>query len=564
MRAKRWVIASPDTERVRVLSRETGYTPLTAAVLSARGIDTPQAAADYLSCDVRGLHDPFGLTDMDKAVEVVREVIDRGEKMVVYGDYDVDGITATCTLVDYLRSKGAKCEYYIPNRLTDGYGLTRPAMEQLYEQGTRLLITVDSGITANEEIAVARELGMQVVITDHHECHENLPDAQAVVDCKRTDDTYPFSSLAGVGVAFKLICALEGDTLSVLDRYADLVALGTVADVMPIVGENRIIVAEGLKKLSVTANIGLEMLLREAGMKNRRLTSSTISYVLAPRINAAGRMGKAELAAELFLTKDPVRAQALAAELCEQNKLRQNEENKILEQTLTRLRREYNPLEDKIIVLAGEGWHQGVIGIVCSRLCDRYGCPVVLISVDEDGVGKGSGRSIEAYSMYEELCKCKELMTKFGGHPMAAGLSLAGEEMIEPFRRALNDNSTLTEEDFVEKVVIDVPMPITYITKNLIRQLSLLEPFGKGNTKPLFAQKGLTVLNYRIFGKNRNVVKVQLADAGGYQMDGVYFGEGEAFAAYVDAHPALSVAYYPSIDTWNGRDKLQINIQSYF
>ena len=339
MRAKRWVIASPDTERVRVLSRETGYTPLTAAVLSARGIDTPQAAADYLSCDVRGLHDPFGLTDMDKAVKVVREVIDRGEKMVVYGDYDVDGITATCTLVDYLRSKGAKCEYYIPNRLTDGYGLTRPAMEQLYEQGTRLLITVDSGITANEEIAVARELGMQVVITDHHECHENLPDAQAVVDCKRTDDTYPFSSLAGVGVAFKLICALEGDTLSMLDRYADLVALGTVADVMPIVGENRIIVAEGLKKLSVTANIGLEMLLREAGMKNRRLTSSTISYVLAPRINAAGRMGKAELAAELFLTKDPVRAQALAAELCEQNKLRQNEENKILEQTLTRLRK---------------------------------------------------------------------------------------------------------------------------------------------------------------------------------------------------------------------------------
>ena len=376
MRAKRWVIASPDTERVRVLSRETGYTPLTAAVLSARGIDTPQAAADYLSCDVRGLHDPFGLTDMDKAVEVVREVIDRGEKMVVYGDYDVDGITATCTLVDYLRSKGGKVvNNYIPNRLTDGYGLTRPAMEQLYEQGTRLLITVDSGITANEEIAVARELGMQVVITDHHECHENLPDAQAVVDCKRTDDTYPFSSLAGVGVAFKLICALEGDTLSVLDRYADLVALGTVADVMPIVGENRIIVAEGLKKLSVTANIGLEMLLREAGMKNRRLTSSTISYVLAPRINAAGRMGKAELAAELFLTKDPVRAQALAAELCEQNKLRQNEENKILEQTLTRLRREYNPLE--IDHRAGRrGLASGRYRHVCSRLCDRYGCPV--------------------------------------------------------------------------------------------------------------------------------------------------------------------------------------------
>ena len=287
--------------------------------------------------------------------------------------------------------------------------------------------------------------------------------------CKRTDDTYPFSSLAGVGVAFKLICALEGDTLSVLDRYADLVALGTVADVMPIVGENRIIVAEGLKKLSVTANIGLEMLLREAGMKNRRLTSSTISYVLAPRINAAGRMGKAELAAELFLTKDPVRAQALAAELCEQNKLRQSEENKILEQTLTRLRREYNPLEDKIIVLAGEGWHQGVIGIVCSRLCDRYGCPVVLISVDEDGVGKGSGRSIGSFNLFEALTSCEDLFERYGGHALAAGLTVQAdriEELRTRLRRYAETHVTMAE--LVPQLHIDCMVQPEWLTQENI------------------------------------------------------------------------------------------------
>ena len=272
--------------------------------LSARGIENAAAARAFLSCARSGLHDPFAMHDMDRAVGVIRGAIERGERIVVYGDYDVDGITATCTLVDYLRTAGAVCEYYIPNRLSEGYGLTRQAMEELYRRGTRLMITVDSGITANEEIALARELGMKVVITDHHECHDELPEAEAVIDCKQAGDTYPFDSLAGVGVAFKLICALDGDTDAMLDRYADLVALGTVADVMPIVGENRILVAEGLQRMEKTRNIGLQRLLAEAGMAERHLTASTISFVLAPRINAAGRMGKADLAAELFLTQD--------------------------------------------------------------------------------------------------------------------------------------------------------------------------------------------------------------------------------------------------------------------
>ena len=495
---------------------------------------------------------------MDKAVEVVREVIDRGEKMVVYGDYDVDGITATCTLVDYLRSKGAKCEYYIPNRLTDGYGLTRPAMEQLYEQGTRLLITVDSGITANEEIAVARELGMQVVITDHHECHENLPDAQAVVDCKRTDDTYPFSSLAGVGVAFKLICALEGDTLSMLDRYADLVALGTVADVMPIVGENRIIVAEGLKKLSVTANIGLEMLLREAGMKNRRLTSSTISYVLAPRINAAGRMGKAELAAELFLTKDPIRAQALAAELCEQNKLRQNEENKILEQTLTRLRREYNPLEDKIIVLAGEGWHQGVIGIVCSRLCDRYGCPVVLISVDEDGVGKGSGRSIGSFNLFEALTSCEDLFERYGGHALAAGLTVQADR-IEELRTRLRKyaETHVTMAELVPQLHIDCMVQSEWLTQENIESLSVLEPYGMKNAEPVFCMKDLIVEDITPLSSDRHV-RLSLSKDG-TRLGAIWFGTGAGGLGFVPGS-TVDAAFHLEINEYHNRRSVQLVI----
>ena len=443
MKPKRWMIAEPDAGGVRRLTQEIHCAPLAAAVLSARGIENADAARAFLSCDRSGLHDPHLMRDMDKAVEVIRGSLARGERIVVYGDYDVDGITATCTLVDYLRREGAACEYYIPNRLSEGYGLTRQAMEELYRRGTRLMITVDSGITANEEIALARELGMKVVITDHHECHDDLPEAEAVIDCKQAGDTYPFDSLAGVGVAFKLICALSGDPDAMLARYADLVALGTVADVMPIVGENRILVAEGLRCMEHTHNIGLQRLLAESGMADRHLTASTISFVLAPRINAAGRMGKADLAAELFLTQDFDRAMHLAAELCEQNKLRQTTENEILEQALAQLKGEYNPVEDKMIVLAGKGWHQGVIGIVCSRLCDRYGCPVVLISIDGDGVGKGSGRSIGSFNLFDALTSCADLLDRYGGHALAAGLTIRGdglEQFRDAFEKVVSEN----------------------------------------------------------------------------------------------------------------------------
>lgn len=558
MKTKRWVIAAPDEARVRALAAAGGYAPLTAAVLSARSIDTPDAAAAYLSCDTAGLHDPLLLADMDKAVAVVEGALQRGERIVVYGDYDVDGVTATCTLVDYLRSRGAKCDYYIPNRLREGYGLSRAAMQELYDNGARLLITVDSGITADEEIATARALGMQVVITDHHECHDTLPAADAVVDCKRPDCTYPFDSLAGVGVAFKLVCALEGDTQVILDRYADLVALGTVADVMPITGENRIIVAAGLKKLAATGNIGLEMLLREAGMKNRRLTSSTISFVLAPRINAAGRMGRAELAAELFLTHDPVRAQALAAQLCEQNKLRQNEENQILQQALTRLRTEYNPIEDKIIVLAGEGWHHGVIGIVCSRLCDRYGCPVVLIALDKDGTGKGSGRSVGGFNLFDALTSCEDLLERYGGHALAAGLTVdvGNIDALRDRLRAYAETH-VTMAELVPQLHIDCMVRPDWLTIEQIEGLATLEPYGMRNPEPIFCMKDMVVEDITPISSDRHVRMTLIKD--GVRFSAIWFGTGAGGLGFVEGN-YVDAAFHLEINEFRGRRSVQLTL----
>lgn len=404
MKMKKWVTAAPNLEAARSLSEACGFSPLAAVALCARGVDTMEKAQAFLATGAGGLHDPMRLRDMDKAVATIREAVRQRQKIIVFGDYDVDGITATL------------CAAALSARHWRGCGLLypQPPERRLWPvvrgngralcAGVRLIVTVDSGVTAFEETAYAKKLGIRMVITDHHECREELPQAEAIVNPRRSDCDYPFAELAGVGVAFKLICALAGPEHleTVLDKYADLVALGTVADVMPVVGENRVIVAAGLQRLAVTENLGLEMLLRESGQKSRRLTSSVISFILAPRINAAGRMGNTGQAVELFLTDDPVRAQELAAQLCEQNKERQAAENDILQQALAVLRREYNPLEDKMIVLAGEGWHHGVIGIVSSRICDRYACPAILIAVDGD-IGKGSGRSMAGFNLFEAL-----------------------------------------------------------------------------------------------------------------------------------------------------------------
>lgn len=557
MKMKKWVTAAPDLDAARALSEACGFSPLAAVALCARGVDTPEKAQAFLATGTEGLYDPMRLRDMDKAVAAIREVIREKQKIIVFGDYDVDGITATCVLLRYLRSLGADADYYIPNRLSEGYGLSCAAMDALYKQGVRLIVTVDSGVTAFEETAYAKKLGIRMVITDHHECREELPEAEAIVNPRRSDCDYPFTELAGVGVAFKLICALAGpENLGrVIDKYADLVALGTVADVMPIVRENRVIVAAGLRRLAVTENLGLEMLLREAGQKSRRLTSSVISFILAPRINAAGRMGNTEQAVELFLTDDPVRAQELAAQLCEQNKERQAAENEILQQALAVLRKEYNPLEDKMIVLAGEDWHHGVIGIVASRICDRYACPTVLIAVDGD-IGKGSGRSMAGFNLFEALSDSADLLDKFGGHELAAGLTIQKGNIDDFKARILAYADThIKPGDLMPIIHIDCAITPAYITESSVEGLAALEPFGMKNPQPVFSMDNMYVEDITPISSDRHVRLTLVKD--GISYTAMLFGTGAGGCGFAQGN-FVDAAFHLEINEYRGRRTVQL------
>lgn len=560
MKMKRWVTAKPNLETVRSLARSCGFTPLAAAALCARGIDTPEAARAFLETDPAKLHDPMLLPDMAKARDTIRRAIEQGKKIAVFGDYDVDGVTSTCVMTRVLRSLGADVRHYIPDRLSEGYGLSMGAMDRLAQDGIGLIVTVDSGVSAFEEIARARELGMEVVVTDHHECREELPDANAVVNPKRADSTYPFAELAGVGVAFKLACALAGDgqQRTVLEQYADLVALGTVADVMPLVGENRIIVAAGLRRMAETQNVGLSMLLHESGQQGKRLTASTISFILAPRINAAGRLGHADMAAELFLTDDPRRAQTLAMALCEQNKQRQATENQILEQALQKLRREYDPLEDQVIVLAGEDWHHGVIGIVSSRICDRYACPTVLIAL-EDGIGKGSGRSVKGFNLYEALCDSAPLLERFGGHELAAGLTIR-EENIQQFHENMEAwaREHVNPQELMPILHIDCPIAPEFISTEATRGLDVLEPFGMGNPQPVFSMCDLLVEEITPISSDRHVRLTLSKD--GQTYTAMLFGTGQGGCGFAQGN-YVDAAFCLEINEYRGRCSVQLVIR---
>ena len=560
MKMKRWVTAKPNLETVRSLARSCGFTPLAAAALCARGIDTPEAARAFLETDPAKLHDPMLLPDMAKARDTIRRAIEQGKKIAVFGDYDVDGVTSTCVMTRVLRSLGADVRHYIPDRLSAGYGLSMGAMDRLAQDGIGLIVTVDSGVSAFEEIARARELGMEVVVTDHHECREELPDANAVVNPKRADSIYPFAELAGVGVAFKLASALAGDgqQRAVLEQYADLVALGTVADVMPLVGENRIIVAAGLRRMAETQNVGLSMLLHESGQQGKRLTASTISFILAPRINAAGRLGHADMAAELFLTDDPRRAQTLAMALCEQNKQRQATENQILEQALQKLRREYDPLEDQVIVLAGEGWHHGVIGIVSSRICDRYACPTVLIAL-EDGIGKGSGRSVKGFNLYEALCDSAPLLERFGGHELAAGLTIR-EENIQQFHENMEvwAREHVNPQELMPILHIDCPIAPEFISTEATRGLDVLEPFGMGNPQPVFSMCDLLVEEITPISSDRHVRLTLSKD--GQTYTAMLFGTGQGGCGFAQGN-YVDAAFCLEINEYRGRCSVQLVIR---
>lgn len=560
MKTKKWTILQPDSERIRLLVEQCGYPGLVAAVLTARGLYEPETARQFLCSDLIGLHDPMQLPDMAKAVELIEQSIRARERIAVFGDYDVDGVTSTCTLMRYLRERGADCIYYIPDRMSEGYGLNAQAMRTLAERGVQLVITVDSGITAIEEIALARSLGMKVVVTDHHECKEKLPDANAVVNPKRADSCYPFSDLAGVGVAFKLVCAMEGPDklIQTVGRYIDLVAVGTIADVMTITGENRVIVAHGLYAMQHTKNIGLRMLMREAGVENRRMTSGIVSFTLAPRINAAGRIDCAAKAVDLFLTDDNCAAQEIAAQLCRQNRERQDAENAILKQAYEALKTEYHPDKDKMIVLWGEQWHHGVIGIVSSRISDRYGCPTILISMDGDK-GKGSGRSVGSFNLFEALEHSEQYLEKFGGHALAAGLTIEREQ-LSAFKQSICDYARehIREEDLMPVLTVDCEIRPQWITLEAVRGLSVLEPYGMGNPQPVFCMYEMKVEEITPISSDKHL-KFQFSKDGIF-FTAMLFGTGSNGCAAV-VGSIVDVAFHLDVNTFRGINTVQLMIK---
>ena len=547
MKYKQWNRASCPLERRRVLE-EAGFTALAALALYARGLDTPEKAAAFLAADRGQLQDPMEMRDMDRAAGRVAQALERGERIAVYGDYDVDGITSTCLLTDFLRREGGEVLPYIPDRLEEGYGLNREALDTLCQEGVRLVVTVDGGITAVEEADYARELGMDLVITDHHECKAQLPRAMAVVDPHRSDCPYPFKSLAGVGVALKLVLALGGPDRQreLLERYADLAAIGTVADVMNLTGENRTIVRLGLEVLRHTARPGLKALLRQAGMEERPLTSVAIGYTLAPRLNASGRMGRANLAAELLLTADPARGEELAVELCQLNRERQAIEAEIYDQCI--------PLVQALpqnrryaLVLAGEQWHQGVVGIVASRLADRYSCPTFMICL-QDGKGKGSCRSFAGFNLFAALEHCTDLLESFGGHALAAGFTIL-EENIPAFAQAMNDYvcACTGGKEMVAALDIDAE----------VEDLDLLEPCGAGNPKPVFSLSGCMVTALSEVGGGRHL-KLKLS-AGGRSLDAIFFSTTAAEAG-VAVGERVDAAFTPQVNEYRGWRSVQLQL----
>ncbi|MBQ0091954.1 MAG: single-stranded-DNA-specific exonuclease RecJ [Clostridiales bacterium] len=495
MTERKWVIQETDEQNAERLQQELGVFPLTAKLLSNRGFDSADKVREFLNKDQIPLHDPFLLKDMDKAVARVRQAIKNKEHVCIYGDYDVDGVTSTMMLYTYLTECGVKCEYFIPDRISEGYGLSLPVIQRMVGS-VDMIITVDTGITAIEEARYAKEQGIDMVITDHHSCRETLPDAYAAVNPHRDDCAYPFKNLAGVGVVFKLLCAVDGNTDRICERYSDIVALGTIADVMPIVDENRRIASMGLKKLETVRSPGILALMRHAGIIKRghqvkKITSSTVGYVLAPRINAAGRIGTASRAVELLATQDEVVADRIAFELCEINKQRQETEQEIYEQALKQIHDEC--AGDCFFVLASDGWHQGVIGVVASKIAEKFSAPCILFSFDGD-VAKGSGRSIKGFSLMDALASCGDLLTEYGGHELAAGLSIERSK-IEEFRKRINEYASqfLTRSDTALPLEIECRVDFSDITMKGIEEMQTMEPFGLQNPQPVLMMRHVAI-----------------------------------------------------------------------
>lgn len=549
-----------------------GIDQVTARIIRNRDVIGEKAIEKYLHGSRKDFYSPWLLKDMEKAVAILQEKIENRNRIRIIGDYDIDGVMSTYILLESLRGLGCDVDMMIPNRITDGYGINEHLIEQAWQEGRDTIITCDNGIAAVTQIRKAKDLGMTVIVTDHHEVpfedleggrKEILPPADAIVNPKQKACSYPFSGLCGAVVAMKVMEALYekmAPEVDLVDKMLPFAGIATIGDVMDLQDENRILVKEGLQRLHHTTNLGLQELIRVNNLEPENISPYHIGFILGPCLNASGRLDTAKRALQLLLADSREEAAVLAGDLKNLNESRKEMTAQGLEKAIEQVE-STSMMEDTVLVVFLPECHESLAGIIAGRLRERYHKPSFVLTRGEEGV-KGSGRSIESYSMYEKLCECKEYLTKFGGHPMAAGLSLE-EENVERFRRKLNEQSGLTEEDLVEKVTIDVPMPIHYIRKDLVQELSLLEPFGKGNEKPLFAQKNLWISQMRVFGKNRNVVKMRLTDENGYPMDGVYFGNGDEFAEEGRGKRKISIVYYPDINMYQGRESLQVIIRHY-
>ncbi len=555
---KKWQIYDIDENKIEKISKKYGLNKLLATILVNRNIIDEKNIEMFLKPTRNDFYNPFLISDMEKAVERIIKAIKEKENVTIYGDYDVDGITSITVLKSFLQDRGLEVSTYIPNRLDEGYGLNNSAIEKIVKAGCQLMITVDCGISAIEEIEYANSLGIETVITDHHEPVEELPNAFAVIDNKRKDSTYPFRELAGVGVVFKLIQAIsiklnlkEEEYL----KYLDIVCIGTISDIVPLVDENRVITKLGLMLVKQTKNIGLRAILQVSGYS--KIDSNTISFGIAPRINACGRMGVAEEALELFLSKNVNQVNELARKLNERNRVRQETEKEIFESAKRQIE-EKNLNQSNTIVVAGENWHHGVIGIVSSKITDMYFKPSILLSFEEDGIGKGSGRSIPGFDLHDALMRCNDCIEKFGGHSMAIGITIKREN----FEKLKNKLEEIAVEEHINEIVpvikIDAKIDLSEINKDMVESLKQLEPFGEGNKMPIFAFKNLKIDSIRALSEGKHL-KLTLKD-NNFIVSAIGFNMGELVEDY-RIGDKVDIVGTLEINSFNGMDSIQINMK---
>ena len=555
---KKWQIYEVDEEKVEKLSQKYNLNKLLSTILVNRNIVNEEDIRLFLKPTRNDFHNPFLITDMEIAIKRIIEAIDKKERVTIYGDYDVDGITSITVLKSFLKDRGLEVSQYIPNRLNEGYGLNRNAIEKIHKNGCDLMITVDCGISAIDEINYANELGIETIVTDHHEPGSELPKALAVIDNKRKDSTYPFRELAGVGVVFKLIQAL-GIKLGLKEeeylKYLDIVCIGTISDIVPLVDENRVIAKLGLLLIRQTKNIGLRSIINASGYK--KIDSNSISFGIAPRINACGRMGKAEDALKLFLSENLNEVSSLTAKLNEYNRLRQDTEKKIFDSAVKEIE-EDNLDKNATIIVGGHNWHHGVIGIVSSKITEMYFKPSILLSFEEDGIGTGSGRSIPGFDLHEALNKCTDTIEKFGGHSMAIGITIK-KEKFEDFKKEFEEVARNSKIDEIVPIInIDAKIDFSTINKEMVDSLKELEPFGEGNKMPVFAFKNLKIDSIRALTEGKHL-KLTLKE-GNTVVNAIGFNMGK-FAEEYRIGDKVDVVGVLEINTFNGVDTLQINMK---